>query len=515
MLAAASALGWQLNLKTAETQNGVALFGVALQHEFGSLPSHRHVRRDRRLDGDSEKLSGMRRSERHKLGPSLSRPRANDVSRSIRSTQAMLTLAGQPAFGGLPSYVERGQVRQTCRDYELPPRQVFPRCQLNGGRLRHPSTRRTRRGWKMSHGNAARIALRFHHLDASIDPIRQTEERAEIRSLRPQIQRRPGNASTKPTLPGTVQRPTPEGSGLNTSAFPPMTANDWGTGNGLLTLENSARLTAAIAARLGIPIVHLEPGQFAVGRGFVGQSTSPRNSRGLRSPRSRNGLAVGSLPRPRRRGVRQVSGPATPNRRIPHHVSDNLRSLPGRTCNAPAGYPCKRKRLIHESGRDHDVRRTRGRTRGGRVGGQRPQRKPQQKKEPRAPTTEMHGFPCSRTRANPWPRSKAALAKSHAEMKPAATPRNPLNSSRHRQRSSPASAGRHLGREAGRDSAAPAATSADSRVSPPTPAATSAAAPAASSADAPAATPANTPDKSEPVPRIRLPTRVLVLRRGW
>jgi hypothetical protein len=115
----AAAVGWQLNLKTGNAQNGVALVGLAMQHEIGSLPLALG------LYGGLGASEDAHTSYQGCIGVSVTnfglvcvgaqRATLNDGTAVY---QGMLTLAGQLTFGGSPSYVRAIQQASTIPKWE-------------------------------------------------------------------------------------------------------------------------------------------------------------------------------------------------------------------------------------------------------------------------------------------------------------------------------------------------------------------------------------------------------------
>jgi hypothetical protein len=104
----AAAVGWQINLKTGDTANGVALLGLTLQHTFGSLPLGLG------LYGGLGASNDNHGSYQGCIGLSITNwglicGGAAHVSFSDNSTawQGMLTFAGQLTSGGTPAYVTK------------------------------------------------------------------------------------------------------------------------------------------------------------------------------------------------------------------------------------------------------------------------------------------------------------------------------------------------------------------------------------------------------------------------
>jgi len=102
----AAAVGWQINLKTGATANGVGLGGLTLQHEFGTIPLGLG------LYGGLGASANNQTSYQGCVGASVTNfgllcmgaQRATFQDGST-AWQAMLTFAGQLTFGGTPAYV--------------------------------------------------------------------------------------------------------------------------------------------------------------------------------------------------------------------------------------------------------------------------------------------------------------------------------------------------------------------------------------------------------------------------
>ena len=104
----AAAVGWQINLKTGSTENGVALAGLALQHTFGTIPLGLG------LYGGLGASANNQASYQGCVGLSITNwgllcGGAQHATFSDNSTawQAMLTFAGQLTFGGTPAYMAK------------------------------------------------------------------------------------------------------------------------------------------------------------------------------------------------------------------------------------------------------------------------------------------------------------------------------------------------------------------------------------------------------------------------
>jgi hypothetical protein len=106
---AASAVGWQLNLKTGGTSNAVALAGLALTRQYGTLPLGLGVYAG---FGASDDSGG---SYQGCLGVSITSwgllcVGAQHITASGGVWQGMLTFAGQLTFAGTPSFVKAAAV---------------------------------------------------------------------------------------------------------------------------------------------------------------------------------------------------------------------------------------------------------------------------------------------------------------------------------------------------------------------------------------------------------------------
>ena len=104
----AAAVGWQINLKTGGTANGVGLAGLVLQHTFGTIPLGVG------LYGGLGASNSNQGSYQGCVGLSITNfglmcIGAQHATFADNSTawQGMLTFAGQLTFGGTPAYVAK------------------------------------------------------------------------------------------------------------------------------------------------------------------------------------------------------------------------------------------------------------------------------------------------------------------------------------------------------------------------------------------------------------------------
>lgn len=106
------AVGWQLNLRTGGAANAVSLVGLAVQHQFGSLPLGLG------LYGGLGASTANQTSYQGCLGVSITNwgmlcggAQRATFQDGATAYQAMLTFAGQLTYGGSPS-----AVRQVAKD---------------------------------------------------------------------------------------------------------------------------------------------------------------------------------------------------------------------------------------------------------------------------------------------------------------------------------------------------------------------------------------------------------------
>lgn len=102
----AAAVGWQVNLKTGDAVNGVGLFGLTLQHTFGSLPVglgvYGGLGASRDNQGNYQVCGGVSITHWGLLCLGAQRAVFHDGG---TAWQGMATFAGQLTYGGTPSYV--------------------------------------------------------------------------------------------------------------------------------------------------------------------------------------------------------------------------------------------------------------------------------------------------------------------------------------------------------------------------------------------------------------------------
>ena len=113
----AAAVGWQINLKTGKSANGVGLLGLTLQHTFGSIPLGLGIYGGLGVSEDNQgSYQGCIGASITSWGLLCLGVQHATFADNVTAWQGMATFAGQLTFGGTPAYMRATAARQKAED---------------------------------------------------------------------------------------------------------------------------------------------------------------------------------------------------------------------------------------------------------------------------------------------------------------------------------------------------------------------------------------------------------------